>query len=132
MKLNEDPYRHGDYYLNNQIELTKFQRIAEENDLFRKYLLGNKVRLSNGVSTLDTDTIDAVIKKIRNFEFNTESHSGQGHNCDRRQGLIEHDGMTLEWTIYGYYDEFGIPDLYQMDRYILIKMQSEPNELRDF
>ena len=126
MELNDDLYRNSGFHLSNGIELTETQRIAEENDLFRKFLSGRSIKLSDGMTVLEMDTINAVIEKVRNYDFDEANLAA---SQDRRQGAIEHEDVLYEWIIYGYYNEFGIPDDYQMNRNLLIKLASEPEPI---
>lgn len=92
------------YYLLNGIKLSREQKADEESDLFRRHLQTKDVILSSSVATLDLDSINEVIEKVKTFTFTTKDVDVLGGHGN---GVVAHGGDKFYWNIIRTYKGFG-------------------------
>ena len=84
-------------------------RTRDLNDRFRSSLLGGKVMMTQGVSSLDSVRIATLLEQMRRFDAFTPDNDPHG---EHDFGAFDEGGDRFFWKI-DYYDkqmEFGSPD----------------------
>ena len=89
--------------------MTKTERTARLNDLFRSTFIGGRVLITPGIQAMSDEDRSAVVEKVQTFSaFTSDNDPHREHDF----GAFEQGGQKVFWKI-DYYDpalQFGSED----------------------